>query len=64
MHRDHIVVRMVIGEQIIIVHQGGRTPVFMANVAAVPPVVLIPRDRIRKVMVHVHQPPPRIHVTT
>ena len=61
-YREHIVVRMVDREQIIIVHQGGYTTFCLANVVAVTPMVLIPRDRICKVMVRVHQPPPRMHV--
>ena len=61
-YREHIVVRMVNREQIIIVQQGGRITFCMTNVVAVPPVVLISRDRIRKITVRVHQQHPRMLV--
>ena len=42
-------------ERNIRVQQGGRITFCLANVVATPPVVLIPRDRTRKIMVRVIQ---------
>ena len=61
-YREHIVVRMVNREQGMNVHQGGYTTFCLANVVAVTPMVLIPRERICKVMVRVHQQHPRMLV--